>query len=79
MFTGIVTDVGTVIEAEQRSDLRLRIRTGYDPASIDLGASICCSGVCLTVVDKGMTGSRSIFQRKRSLAPLRSFGSRVRS
>jgi len=53
MFTGIVTDVGTVIEAEQRGDLRLRIRTGYDPASIDLGASICCSGVCLTVVDKG--------------------------
>src|SRR6185295_1009590 len=53
MFTGIVTDVGTVIEAEQRGDLRLRIRTGYDPASIDLGASIACSGVCLTVVDKG--------------------------
>lgn len=53
MFTGIVTDVGTVIEAEQRGDLRLRIRTGYDPASIDLGASISCSGVCLTVVDKG--------------------------
>jgi len=53
MFTGIVTDVGTVIEAEQRGDLRLRIRTGYDPESIDLGASICCSGVCLTVVDKG--------------------------
>ena len=53
MFTGIVTDVGTVIEAEQRGDLRVRIRTAYDPASIDLGASICCSGVCLTVVDKG--------------------------
>ena len=53
MFTGIVTDVGTVVEAQQRGDLRLRIRTAYDPASIDLGASICCSGVCLTVVDKG--------------------------
>jgi riboflavin synthase len=53
MFTGIVTDIGTVAEAEQRSDLRLTIRCGYDMASVDLGASICCSGVCLTVVDKG--------------------------
>jgi riboflavin synthase len=53
MFTGIVTDVGTVVSAEQRSDLRLRIRCGYDMGSIDLGASIACSGVCLTVVDKG--------------------------
>jgi riboflavin synthase len=53
MFTGLVTDVGTIASAEQRADLRLRIRTAYDPASIDLGASICCSGVCLTVVDKG--------------------------
>lgn len=53
MFTGIVTDIGTVVKAEQRSDLRLTIRCGYDLASIDLGASICCSGVCLTVVDKG--------------------------
>ena len=53
MFTGIVTDVGEVVSAEQRSDLRLRIQTAYDTGSIDLGASICCSGVCLTVVDKG--------------------------
>lgn len=53
MFTGIVTDVGTVIGAEQRGDLRLKIRTGYDLATVDLGASIACSGVCLTVVDKG--------------------------
>ncbi len=53
MFTGIVTDVGTVTSAEQRSDLRLQIRTGYDTATIGIGASIACSGVCLTVVDKG--------------------------
>ena len=53
MFTGIVTDVGTVRSAEQRGDLRLEIATGYDTATIDLGASIACSGVCLTVVDKG--------------------------
>ena len=53
MFTGIVTDVGSVRKAEQRGDLRLEIQTGYDTATIDLGASIACSGVCLTVVDKG--------------------------
>jgi riboflavin synthase len=53
MFTGIVTDVGTVRKAERRGDLRLVIGTGYDTDTIDLGASIACSGVCLTVVDKG--------------------------
>lgn len=53
MFTGIITDIGTIAEVEQRGDLRLRIRCGYDMATVDLGASIACSGVCLTVVDKG--------------------------
>ena len=53
MFTGIVTDVGTVRSAEQRGDLRLTIAIGYDLSTVDLGASIACSGVCLTVVDKG--------------------------
>jgi riboflavin synthase len=53
MFTGIVTDVGIVRSAEQRGDLRLVIATGYDMDSVDLGASIACSGACLTVVDKG--------------------------
>ena len=53
MFTGIITDIGTVRSVEQRGDLRLTISTAYDPASLDLGASIACSGVCLTVVDKG--------------------------
>ena len=53
MFTGIVTDVGTVRSAEQRGDLRLVISTSYDMDSVDLGASIACSGACLTVVDKG--------------------------
>jgi riboflavin synthase len=53
MFTGIVTDVGTVRSAEQRGDLRLVIETAYDLDTVDLGASISCSGVCLTVVDKG--------------------------
>ena len=40
MFTGIVTDVGKVVSAEQRGDLRLRIQTGFDTGTIDLGASI---------------------------------------
>jgi riboflavin synthase len=53
MFTGIVTDVGTVLSAEQKAELRLSIRCGYDMSTVDLGASIACSGVCLTVVDKG--------------------------
>lgn len=53
MFTGIVTDVGTVRSAEQRGDLRLVIGANCDLGDVALGASIACSGVCLTVVDKG--------------------------
>jgi riboflavin synthase len=53
MFTGIITDVGRIVALEARGDLRARIGCGYDMASVDLGASIACSGVCLTVVDKG--------------------------
>jgi riboflavin synthase len=53
MFTGIITDIGTIDAIDRRGDLRVRIGTRYDTASIDLGASIACSGACLTVVDKG--------------------------
>ncbi|WP_151718061.1 riboflavin synthase [Gemmobacter serpentinus] len=53
MFTGIVTDIGEVLELEQRGDLRARIGTAYDVAGIDIGASISCEGVCLTVVALG--------------------------
>lgn len=53
MFTGIVTDIGTVTARETRGDTRFRIHTGYDTGTIDIGASIACSGVCLTVVQKG--------------------------
>jgi len=53
MFTGIITDIGKVLETEQRGDLRARIATSYDVAGIDLGASIACDGVCLTVVATG--------------------------
>jgi riboflavin synthase len=53
MFTGIITDIGTVSAVETRGDTRFRIRTSFDTASIAIGASIACSGVCLTVVQKG--------------------------
>jgi len=53
MFTGIVTDIGTIVAAEQRGDLHIRISCAYDMDDVALGASIACSGVCLTVVDKG--------------------------
>lgn len=51
MFTGIVTDIGTVREVRPLSQgVRLRIETKYDPKTIAIGASIACAGVCLTVV-----------------------------
>ncbi|MEE2995879.1 MAG: riboflavin synthase [Pseudomonadota bacterium] len=53
MFTGIVTDVGTVRAIEQKGDTRIEIGTVYDMDDIDIGASIACSGPCLTVVEKG--------------------------
>jgi riboflavin synthase len=53
MFTGIVTDLGRVAALERRGSLRIRIATGYDTGAIPTGASIACSGPCLTVVDKG--------------------------
>ncbi|MEL6485529.1 MAG: riboflavin synthase [Pseudomonadota bacterium] len=53
MFTGIVTAIGTIANIEQRGDLRFRIKAPLDPARIDIGASIACSGVCLTVIDRG--------------------------
>ena len=53
MFTGIVTDIGTVTRVESPGDTRVIVATAYDTTTVDLGASISCSGVCLTVVDKG--------------------------
>lgn len=53
MFTGIITDIGEIIELEQRGDLRARIKTSYDTATIDLGASIASDGCCLTVIALG--------------------------
>ncbi|BAV65170.1 riboflavin synthase [Sphingobium cloacae] len=53
MFTGIITDIGTIRSSEQRGDLRLVIGCGYDMEGVAIGASIACSGACLTVVEKG--------------------------
>lgn len=53
MFTGIITDMGKVRSVETRGDTRVIIATHYDTDTIDMGSSICCSGACLTVVDKG--------------------------
>ncbi len=63
MFTGIVNDLGEIIEVHEKDEqLRhLSIACGYNPDSIAIGASIACSGICLTVVDRGRTGNRSAF------------------
>jgi riboflavin synthase len=53
MFTGIITDIGTISELTQEGDLRARIACGYETGGIDMGASIASDGVCLTVVDLG--------------------------
>jgi riboflavin synthase len=63
MFTGIVSDLGEVIEVTEKAEgLRhLTLACGYDPETIDIGASIACSGICLTVVARGRTGNRASF------------------
>lgn len=53
MFTGIITDIGSLTQLEQQGDLRARIATAYDTSGIERGASIASDGVCLTVVDLG--------------------------
>jgi riboflavin synthase len=63
MFTGIISDLGEIIDVEEQAEglRRVSIACGYDPESIDIGASIACSGICLTVVARGRTGNRSSF------------------
>jgi len=53
MFTGIVTAIGTITSVEDRADRRVTVSCPFDPETIDIGASIACSGVCLTVVERG--------------------------
>jgi riboflavin synthase len=63
MFTGIVSDLGELMDVEEKAEglRRLRIACSYDPDSIDIGASIACSGICLTVVERGRAGNRPSF------------------
>ena len=63
MFTGIVSDVGEVLDVEEKAEglRRLKIACGYDPDTIEIGASIACSGICLTVVERGRAGNRHFF------------------
>jgi len=63
MFTGIISDLGEIIEVKEKADglRRLRIACGYEAASIDIGASIACSGPCLTVVERGGQDGRTVF------------------
>jgi riboflavin synthase len=63
MFTGIVTDIGEVIAVDPRAEglRRLKIACRYERSSIAAGASIACSGVCMTVVDIGQEGGRTWF------------------
>jgi riboflavin synthase len=58
MFTGIVTDVGTVSHIEKRGDTHVVIGTRYDVSGIEVGASMACSGICMTIVDKGNANDR---------------------
>lgn len=61
MFTGIITDIGTISAIENRGDMHIQIQCQYDMNSIDIGASIACSGVCLTVVEKGNEDGQNFF------------------
>ena len=54
MFTGIVSDIGSVRDISGEGDLRFEITTSYDTSSVDIGASISCSGACLTVIETGV-------------------------
>jgi len=58
MFTGIITDVGQVRHIEQRGDTHMVIATHFDVSGVEIGASISCSGACMTVVDKGSEKDR---------------------
>ena len=73
MFTGIISDIGEVIATEPRAQglARLTIACGYDPDSIDIGASIACSGVCLTVVARGKEGDRGWFSVEAAAETMR--------
>jgi len=71
MFTGIVTDVGEVVRVDRRATgVRARMATAYDPETIAIGASIACSGACLTVIERGSDGGRGWFDVEASVETL---------
>ena len=70
MFTGIISDIGTVKSLEQKGDLKIRIESGYAPETIEIGASIACDGVCLTVTDRGALGRVAWFEVSASAETL---------
>ena len=61
MFTGIITDVGEIAKIEKIKDTRAKILCTYNLSEVELGASICCDGVCLTVTDYGITEDKNWF------------------
>src|SRR5580693_10267994 len=73
MFTGIISDLGKIVDVEEKAEsLRhITIACGYDPESIDIGASIACSGTCLTVVARGPSGNCSSFSVDTAAETLR--------
>jgi riboflavin synthase len=80
MFTGIITDIGTISAIEERGDLRVTVETGYDTAGIAIGASVANSGVCLTVVAKAansLTFDVSAETRRRTAAGMWQQGARL--
>jgi riboflavin synthase len=70
VFTGIITDIGEIIGLTDRGDRRFDIATQYDIATIELGASIACSGVCLTVIETGVSEGRNWFAVEASAETL---------
>ena len=73
MFTGIVSDLGELLDVEEKAEglRRMRIACNYDPDSIAIGASIACSGICLTVVERGRPGNRPTFSVDAAAETLR--------
>jgi riboflavin synthase len=63
LFTGIISELGEILQVTEKGEglRRVTIKSGYDPDKIDIGASIACSGICLTVVARGRTRQRRFF------------------
>ena len=71
MFTGIITDVGTVVHREDRGDTLFRVETAYPADSMDIGASICCNGACMTVIATSqISAARATFDFEASAESL---------